>query len=223
MVFAVIGVINTLVDFVILNILLPIGPLKAKVIATVVATTASYVMNRYWTYAHRERTSARREYVLFFALNLIGLAIQLAVLGLAKYGLHYSEDGTLVDRIAFNVANAVGTGLAMVFRFWSYRTFVFKARTAEPATTDPATAEPVTTEPVTTEAVAAAVAVSPVEPADAAVPVAPAQRAAGLPAADHTNLEFAELTAPLEAELDGTAPAVIDLPVLPGEPTGQRH
>jgi putative flippase GtrA len=201
-------VINTLVVFAILNILLPIGPLKAKVIATVVATTASYVMNRYWTYAHRERTSARREYVLFFALNLIGLAIQLAVLGLAKYGLHYSEDGTLVDRIAFNVANAVGTGLAMVFRFWSYRTFVFKARAAEPATA---------------EAVAAATAVGPVEPAGVAGPVAPAQRAADLPAADHTNLEFAELTAPLEAELDGTAPAVIDLPVLPGEPTGQRH
>jgi putative flippase GtrA len=174
MVFGIIGVVNTFVDIAILNILLFIGPLKAKIIATVVATTGSYLMNRYWTYAKRERASMRREYVLFFVLNLIGLAIQLAVLGLAKYGLHYSEDGTLSDRIAFNVANIVGTALAMVFRFWSYRTFVFTAPT-------PAEAE--------------ATPVPAMADAEVAELAAPGQRRP-------MDEEFRELTAPLEAEFE---------------------
>ena len=180
MAFAVVGVINTIVDFAILNILLFIGPLKAKIVATVIATTGSYLMNRYWTYARRERTSPRREYVLFFVLNLIGLAIQLAVLGLAKYGLGYSEDGSMADRIAFNIANIFGTGLGMVFRFWSYRTFVFKAS---------APVEPVPVEPAPVELVPVAVEMA-----------APSQRTAGQPKA--VEDEFAELTATLEAELD---------------------
>jgi len=110
----------------VLNLLLSIGPLKAKVASTIVATTASYVMNRQWTYNKRDRAGVRREYVLFFALNLAGLAIQLAVLGVAKYGLGFTEHGGGDDRLALNLFNALGIAVAMVFRFWAYRTFVFK-------------------------------------------------------------------------------------------------
>ena len=64
--FAVIGGINTAVDIIIWNALLAIGPLKAKIVSTVVATTLSYLMNRYWTFNTRERSAAHREYLLFF-------------------------------------------------------------------------------------------------------------------------------------------------------------
>ena len=188
--FAIIGVINTAVDFLILNLLLPIGPLKAKVVATVVATTTSYAMNRYWTFSKRERTSARREYVLFFALNLVGLAIQLVILAVPKYGLHYSETGGTSDRIAFNLANAIGTGIAMVFRFWAYRTFVFKAP-APVAPTAPALAPAGTV----TEAATANEA-----------PTANEAVTANEAAADALDERFAELTAPLECELDESRP-----------------
>lgn len=129
--FAVIGVMNTAIDLIILNALLWIGPLKAKVVSAVVATTFSYLANRYWTFAKRERTSVGREYVLFFALNLIGTAIQLSVIGAAKYGMGFSESGGVSDRVALNVANLLGIGIALVFRFWSYRTFVFPAPTEQ--------------------------------------------------------------------------------------------
>jgi putative flippase GtrA len=124
--FLTIGVVNTVIDYAVLNALLVIGPLKAKVISTVVATTASYFMNRHWTYAHRESGRMRREYVVFFCLNLAGLAINLSALAAAKYVLDYSEHNPS-DRLAFNIANAVGIGLAMVFRFFTYRLLVFRA------------------------------------------------------------------------------------------------
>lgn len=140
--FGAVGLVNTILDYAVLNLLLSIGPLKAKVASTIVATTASYVMNRQWTFNNRDRAGVRREYVLFFALNLAGLAIQLAVLGVAKYGLGFTEHGGGDDRLALNLFNAIGIAVAMVFRFWAYRTFVFKtevpasAPAASPASVD---------------------------------------------------------------------------------------
>ncbi|MGI5247255.1 GtrA family protein [Dactylosporangium sp. CA-139066] len=128
--FAAVGGINTVIDFALVNALLFIGPLKAKIVAAVVATTVSYVLNRQWTYSQRDRSSVRREYILFFALNGVGLFIQEAVLAVAKYGLHFSESNS-GDRLAFNIANAAGIGLAMIFRFWAYRTWVFTASAEE--------------------------------------------------------------------------------------------
>ena len=145
--FGAVGLVNTVLDYAVLNLLLSIGPLKAKVASTVVATTASYIMNRQWTYSQRDRAGVRREYVLFFALNLAGLAIQLAVLGVAKYGLGFTEHGGAHDRLALNLFNALGIAVAMVFRFWAYRTFVFKSAAlasvapASPAPVDAAAAE----------------------------------------------------------------------------------
>lgn len=175
--FAAVGCINTAVDFLVFNLLLPVGPLKAKVGSTIVGTTVSYFINRHWTFSSRERTSVRREYALFFGLNLIGLAIQLAVLGAAKYGLHFSEHS---DRLALNIANAVGIGIAMVFRFWSYRAFVFTNAVEAPAALAEAMESPVTL-------------------------IAPTPRAEmdrQVLGTDPQADEFADLTASLTAEID---------------------
>jgi putative flippase GtrA len=140
--FGAVGLVNTVLDYAVLNLLLSIGPLKAKVASTIVATTASYVMNRQWTFKTRDRAGLRREYVLFFALNLVGLAIQLSVLAVAKYGLGFTEHGGGDDRLALNLFNALGIAVAMVFRFWAYRAFVFKTTEAVvTAGTVPAEAE----------------------------------------------------------------------------------
>ena len=129
--FGAVGLVNTVLDYAVLNLLLSMGPLKAKVASTVVATTASYFMNRHWTFKSRDRAGLRREYVMFFALNLVGMFIQLAVLGVAKYGMGFTEHGGGDDRLALNLFNALGIAVAMVFRFWAYRAFVFKPAPAE--------------------------------------------------------------------------------------------
>lgn len=129
--FGVVGVINTAVDFIVFNLFLPIGPLKANALSTVVATTSSYALNRHWTWRDQvskaSKSAVRREYLLFFLFNLIGFAIQIAVLGAAKYGLNFTEHD---DRAALNIAKGVGIAIGTVFRFWAYRTWVFKAEPA---------------------------------------------------------------------------------------------
>jgi putative flippase GtrA len=102
-----------------------LGPLTANVIATVLATVVSYLGNRYWTFRHREGSGIGREYVMFFVLNAVGLAIQLACLGFTYYVL------SLTDKFSYNAALIVGIGLGTLFRFWSYRRWVWRAPIAE--------------------------------------------------------------------------------------------
>ncbi len=134
--FGVIGVINLGVNFAVFNLLaltvLSDGQLKAKAAATVAATTCAYFMNRHWTYRDRPKSTLRREYTLFFFFNLVGLVIEVAFVGLAKYGLD------ITHLLALNLFTAVGIGLGTIFRFWSYRTHVF--RPAAPELPEPAVA-----------------------------------------------------------------------------------
>jgi putative flippase GtrA len=120
--FGIIGVFNTALDFVVFNALhfgLGIGPLTSQCLSVVVSATSSYFMNRHWTFRHRARSGLRREYMLFFLFNGVGLAIALAVLAVTRYGMG------LEDPVSLNIAKIVGLVLGTLFRFWSYRRWVF--------------------------------------------------------------------------------------------------
>jgi putative flippase GtrA len=120
--FGVIGAGNTLLYMAITWVALPIGAVKASVIATVVTTTLAYIANRYWTYRNHSRTALRREYTLFFGFNLVGMVIQSGSIAIGKYGFGLTEQH---DEVAFMAVTLVGIVVATVFRFWAYRTFVF--------------------------------------------------------------------------------------------------
>ena len=120
--FGVIGAGNTLLYIAITWVALPIGAVKASVIATVVTTTLAYLANRYWTYRHHSRTALRREYSLFFGFNLVGMVIQSGAVATAKYGFGLTEEH---DELLLMACTMLGIGVATVFRFWAYRTFVF--------------------------------------------------------------------------------------------------
>jgi putative flippase GtrA len=94
------------------------GRLSAVAIATAVATAVTFAGSRYWTYRHRERTGLGWETALFFAVNAIGVAIAEVPVGLT-YPLRL--DGA----VAYNIALYCGIMLATMFRYWSYRTWVW--------------------------------------------------------------------------------------------------
>jgi putative flippase GtrA len=134
--FGLVGILGILVDLPIYNWLVfdnptlvgdaGVGPLHskpvtAKVISVTAATIATYLGNRHWTWRHRERSGLRREYVLFFILNAIGMAIAAGCLAFSRYVLDLHTQ--LADNIA---ANVIGLGLGTLFRFWSYRRWVFR-------------------------------------------------------------------------------------------------
>lgn len=126
--FGVVGIGAFIIDIGLFNLLRFAGgegpmydkPLTAKIVSVVAATTFAYFGNRYWTFRHRGRTSFGREYVLFFVLNGVGLAISVACLWFSHYALGLTS--ALADNIS---ANVVGIALGTMFRFWSYRRWVF--------------------------------------------------------------------------------------------------
>ena len=134
--FGTVGSIAFAIDLTLFNVLLQTGfeSLLAKTISTVLATTVAFIGNRFWTWRHREHTNMARQYTLFFLLNGVGLGIGLTCLAISHYGLGalWPEFQTpLADNIS---GQLVGTAVGTLFRFWSYRRFVFGgALVPEPA------------------------------------------------------------------------------------------
>lgn len=146
--FGIVGAINFFVDTGLFNashFWLKLGPTTSNVISTGVATTLAYFANRHWSFSHRARTGLRREYTLFFLLNGIALAFSLACVDFTFYLLDQTSP------LAVNVAKLVGLAIGTVFRFWSYKRWVFLP-SEQPATVSAAAATPAATAESPTQA-----------------------------------------------------------------------
>jgi putative flippase GtrA len=127
--FGTVGAISFVIDLSIFNVLLAadVETLAAKTISTVFATTVAFAGNRFWTWRHRAHTHLARQYTTFFVLNAVGLGIGLSCLAISHYGLGQIWPA-LRTPLADNISGQlVGTAVGTLFRFWSYRRFVFRA------------------------------------------------------------------------------------------------
>jgi len=120
--FLIIGALGAVITFGVANALHGIGRYKAVTIATILATVFTYLGNRYWSFRHRQGQGEVRDSVIFFVLNGIGLLIYYACIGLTDLA------GQGKSKFWYNVALIVGTGLGTLFRFWSYRKWVWIAK-----------------------------------------------------------------------------------------------
>jgi putative flippase GtrA len=118
--FGAIGLVSLAIDLSLYNLLSSHGWLKAKCVSTIIATTFAYFGNRHLSFSHRARTSLRRETSFFFAINAITLVVSELALGLFAYPLSQRN-----DHIVMNIVNLVTIGVGTIFRFWSYKRFVF--------------------------------------------------------------------------------------------------
>lgn len=104
-------------------------PSYAKVAAVAVAMVVTCVGNRLLTWRGQSTGNRRREVALFVLFNVIGLGFSVVTLGISH------DLMGLTSRLADNVsANVVGLALGTLFRYWSYRRFVFVSRAPQGAT-----------------------------------------------------------------------------------------
>ncbi|MDT0406012.1 MULTISPECIES: GtrA family protein [Streptomyces] len=94
---------------------------RASVIATIVAIVFNYIGFRYFAYRDRDKSGRTREMTLFLLFSAVGLVIENGVLYTATYGFGWDTP------LQSNIFKFVGIGVATLFRFWSYRTWVFRA------------------------------------------------------------------------------------------------
>jgi putative flippase GtrA len=103
-------------------------PVTAKIIAIIVATIVSYVLNREWSFRTRGGRERHHEAALFFLISGIGVALNSAPLYISRYWLNLEEPhvSRFVQEIAdFASGSIIGMLLAMFFRFWAFRRWVF--------------------------------------------------------------------------------------------------
>jgi putative flippase GtrA len=131
--FGAVGGAGVLVNLGVFNLVRQVTDLqvvRASVIATVVAIVFNYVGFRYFAYRDRDKSGRTREMTLFLLFSAVGLVIENGVLYTATYGFGWDSP------LQSNVFKFLGIGVATLFRFWSYRTWVFRALPVRDAAPD---------------------------------------------------------------------------------------
>lgn len=121
-------VIDTLVFLLLKSTVLVEKPVTAKIIAVLVATIVSYVLNREWSFRTRGGRERAHEASLFFLISGIGIAVYTAPLAISRYVLDLQTPAVsvLTEGIAdFVSGQIIGVLAGMAFRWWAFRRFVF--------------------------------------------------------------------------------------------------
>jgi putative flippase GtrA len=103
-------------------------PTTAKAIAIIVATIVSYVLNREWSFRTRGGRERHHEAALFFIISGVAVVVNLIPLYASRYVFHLEVPHVtrLVQEIAdFTSGSIIGMLLAMFFRFWGFKKWVF--------------------------------------------------------------------------------------------------
>jgi putative flippase GtrA len=122
--FAVTNVVNYTLKLTILNA----NPVTALAVAVIIATIVSYVLNREWSFHTRGGRERHHEAALFFLISGIGVGLNSLPLGISRYmlDLRMPNVSLVTQEIAdFASGMILGTLLAMVFRWWAFKKWVF--------------------------------------------------------------------------------------------------
>ncbi len=132
--FALVGagtwIVDTLVFLILKSTLLEAKPVTAKIIAVLVATLLSYVLNREWSFRMRGGRHRVPEAGLFFFVSAVAVGVYSAPLWVSRYllDLRTPEVSLLTQNVAdFLAGQVIGVLLGMIFRWWALRRFVFPA------------------------------------------------------------------------------------------------
>ncbi|OGD86369.1 hypothetical protein A2870_00630 [Candidatus Curtissbacteria bacterium RIFCSPHIGHO2_01_FULL_41_11] len=125
--FALVGVLNTAIDFGALNFLIArtgvvSGPLIIALNATSfsLAVINSYFWNKGWVFPEGKKSN----FLTFFAVTLVGLAINSGVVFILT--TFVSPVFVTSSKLWANLAKVLATGLSLVWNFLGYRLIVFK-------------------------------------------------------------------------------------------------
>ncbi|MFC5722687.1 GtrA family protein [Streptomyces gamaensis] len=122
--FGTVGALGIVVNLAVFNLCRALSGLpvvRCSVVATTVAIAFNYLGLRYFTYRERDKSRRSREIALFAGFSGVGLVIENGVLYVATYGFGWHTP------FQSNLFKFLGIAAATLFRFWSYRAWVFRA------------------------------------------------------------------------------------------------
>ncbi len=138
--FLIAGLLNTALDFVLLNALIlaaHMPVLAANLISVTVGITISYFLNHFFVFRHGEAVTIGR-FVMFFAVTgFSSLLLQSGVIWLFERGFDTTFGRSLLmfgtsaeqEFLEINIAKATAVLIGLVWNFTLYRLVVFRTPT----------------------------------------------------------------------------------------------
>jgi putative flippase GtrA len=131
--FMVVGAIGAAVDFIVMNLLTRLAGLSLTLSGTIsfiCAVASNFIWNRYWTYPDSRSRPLARQMIMFFIVNVAGVAIRIPILHFSEPPLQKLFEGqgiSLVspDFLAKNLTLTIAIGIVMLWnffinRYWTY-------------------------------------------------------------------------------------------------------
>lgn len=138
--FVLVGILNTCIDFVILNLLIWQFTISRsdlrftyfKIISFMIASINSFLLNKLWVFKRKNSSEKGRkvEMLSFAVISLIGLFLNASIAYIVFISLHTAGFGTNTQLLA-NVGALAGTLTVLLFNFFTYKLFIFKSKEEE--------------------------------------------------------------------------------------------
>lgn len=129
--FALVGALNSFVDFGVLNLLILMsgvvtggGFVTFKSASVTLGVINSYLWNKYWTFDSSKSGAPRREFVAFIAVTLAAVALNVA--GADVIVNVIGAPRGISTKLWANVGAVSGAGLTLFTNFFGYKFFVFR-------------------------------------------------------------------------------------------------
>jgi len=123
--FIIVGILNTSVDFLLLNIILLITSqpiVIANTISTGIAMVLSFTLNKRWSFESKNKKYAR-EIILFLVVTIIGnWVINNGILFLIDKSL----EGYINSLYSSNISKVIATFVSMLWNYFGYKYVVFR-------------------------------------------------------------------------------------------------
>ena len=94
--FGVVGALGAIVDFSVMNLLTRLVNLNlvaAGSISFVFAVISNFIWNRFWTYPDSRSKKVKTQLLMFFTVNIVGIAIRIPILHFLEPTLYRFLDG----------------------------------------------------------------------------------------------------------------------------------
>lgn len=129
--FSVVGVLNTLVDFAVLNLLMWLTNIYKgswmillNAISFTCAVLNSYLWNKYWTFGEKSKEKIAQEFSKFFLISVVGIILNTAIVySVTTYIPPFF--GLSAEPWA-NLAKVLATIISMCWNFIGYKFWAFK-------------------------------------------------------------------------------------------------
>ncbi len=129
--FFMVGLLNTGIDFLVLNFLMWTtqtyegkSVILFNTISFSIAVTNSYLLNKYWTFQDKKSGNNTAQFAKFIAISVIGWGLNTSIL----YSITtYIDPFFGIGRVLWaNIAKAAATAAVLAWNFTGYKLFVFK-------------------------------------------------------------------------------------------------